>query len=77
MSDQLSMYVGQDGATGRLQLAIRKTDESGAGHGYRIAGPKFTGTGSVLLEHKLNADDADEIRRYLDAVFPPKAAGHE
>jgi hypothetical protein len=70
MPDKLTMTVGQDGATGRLQLAIHKIGPDGAGHGYRIAGPKFTGTGRTLLTRELTAEDAAEIRRYLDSVFP-------
>lgn len=70
MTDKLVMEVSRDGWTGGLQLSISQKDENGAGHGYRIAGPKFNGSGELLLSRKLDERDAAEIRRYLDAVFP-------
>lgn len=75
--DKLTMTVSQDGPTGRLQLAVHKVDEAGAGHGYRIAGPKFSGSGRTLLTHVLNEEDAAEIRRYLDTVFPLAELEHQ
>jgi hypothetical protein len=62
---------------GGLQLSISKRDETGLGSGYRIAGPKFDGTGETLLSAELSREDAAEIRRYLDAVYPPGAAPAE
>jgi hypothetical protein len=57
-----------------LQVSINKLDADGGGHGYRIAGPKFTLSGSRLLRRvKLDPHAAAEIRRYLDLVEP--AAG--
>ena len=70
MTDRLTIEVHRDGLTGKLQLAIHQTDENGAGNGYRLAGPKFNGTGETVLTATLDADDAAEIRRYLDAAFP-------
>jgi hypothetical protein len=70
MGDRLVLQVSRDGHTDRLQLAISKLDENGAGNGYRLAGPKFNGSGKTLLSRTLDEDDAAEIRRYLDAVFP-------
>jgi hypothetical protein len=77
MTDKVTMTVSQDGATGRLQLAVHKVDETGAGHGYRIAGAKFSGSGRTLLTRVLTAEDAAEIRRYLDAVFPLAELEHQ
>ncbi len=57
-----------------IQVSINKLDADGGGHGYRIAGPKFTLSGSRLLRGvRLDAHAAAEIRRYLDMVEP--AAG--
>ena len=60
-----------------LQLSINQTDENGTGDGYRLAGPKFNGSGEVLLTRHLDDRDAAEIRRYLDAVFPMPATDGE
>jgi hypothetical protein len=70
MTDRLIMEVTRDGWTDGLQMSISQLDENGAGHGYRIAGPKFNGSGEVLLKRELDERDAAEIRAYLDAVFP-------
>jgi hypothetical protein len=64
------LNVWRDGATGGLQLSIDNEREDGSGHGYRIAGPKFNGSGENLLKHRLDQRDADEIRSYLDVAFP-------
>lgn len=48
---------------GALQIGIG--DENG---GYRIAGPKYDGTGRTLLKHELTVTDGDEIKRYLRAI---------
>ncbi len=69
-TDKIHIDVCRDGLTNGLQLSINQTDEDGAGHGYRLAGPKFNGSGKVLLSRTLDERDATEIRRYLDAVFP-------
>lgn len=61
MSKIVTLEVSRRSTPGGLQLSINLKGE----HGYRIAGPKFDGTGTVLLEHVLNARDIDEIRSYL------------
>ena len=63
----------KDGWTGGLQLSI----EDATGSGFRIAGPKFNGSGTVLQKHKISERDAKEIRSYLDRAFPPNAAGQQ
>ncbi|HEY3652342.1 MAG TPA: hypothetical protein VGL33_30540 [Streptosporangiaceae bacterium] len=68
--DKITIDVSRDGLTNSLQLSINQLDEDDAGHGYRLAGPKFNGSGKVLLSRTLDERDAAEIRRYLDAVFP-------
>jgi hypothetical protein len=70
MTDKITLDVCKDGLTGKLQLSINKLDENGTGGGYRLAGPKFNGSSKPLLETELDQRDADEIRAYLDAVFP-------
>jgi hypothetical protein len=69
-TDKITIDVSRDGLTNGLQLSINQIDEDDAGHGYRLAGPKFNGSGKVLLSRTLDERDAAEIRRYLDAVFP-------
>ena len=73
MPDKLTIDVTRDGWTGKLQLSISKHDEDGTGTGYRLAGPKFNGSSEPVLSKILDRDDAEEIRRYLDAVFPVAA----
>src|SRR6266516_7429352 len=52
-----------------IQVSINKLDADGGGHGYRIAGPKFTLSGARLLRRvKLDAHTAAGIRRYLDRI---------
>jgi hypothetical protein len=64
-----------------IQVSINKLDADGGGHGYRIAGPKFTLNGARLLRRvKLDARSAAEIRRYLDripAVVPQTPSAEE
>jgi hypothetical protein len=74
MADKLTIEVSRDGWTNGLQLSINQTDENGAGHGYRLAGPKFNGSGETLLTATLDERDAEEIRHYLNAAFPLVAA---
>ena len=50
------------------QIGIHAVDEHGVGHGYRIAGPKFTGNERRTTKRVLTARDVAEIRRYLDLV---------
>jgi hypothetical protein len=66
----VALNVSRDGRTGGLQLSIDQECDNGTGHGYRIAGPKFNGSGENLLKHRLTERDADEIRVYLDSAFP-------
>ncbi len=55
--------VDRDKLTGGIQISIG--DDSG---GYRIAGPKYCGSGESLKRHVLTKRDADEIRHYLDRI---------
>lgn len=73
MSDRLTLKVSRDGWTGQLQLSINQLDSDDCGHGYRLAGPKFNGSGETLLSRTLDQRDADEIRAYLDRVLPQVA----
>ena len=75
MPDRLTIEIHRDGLSGKLQLGIHQTDENGAGHGYRLAGPEFSGSGETMLTRTLDERDAEEIRRYLDTAFPEKLAG--
>lgn len=53
---------------GELQVSINDQDETGLGHGYRIAGPKFSGDSKLLVRHVLDARDANEMSQYLSLV---------
>lgn len=70
MTDKLILEVTRDGWTKGLQLNIAQVDENDGGWGYRIAGPKFNGSQKTLLQTELTEQDANEIRGYLEAVFP-------
>lgn len=62
----MSIYISIDQRSdGRLQLSIGKQDKNGGGHGYRIAGPKYDGSGKILLRHTITPRDKDEIMSYL------------
>lgn len=58
------LEVWQDGLTGGIQLSIG--DDSG---GFRVGGPKFSGTGKSLRKFPIDQYTATEIRRYLDQAF--------
>jgi len=52
-----------------LQLSVNVYDDRGGGHGYRIAGPKYGASGSVLeLRHRMTPRDARELISYLERV---------
>ncbi len=61
----LALY--QDGWTKGYQLAME--DETGSG--FRLAGPKFNGSGKIIQRCEIDARAADEIRTYLDRSHPP------
>ncbi|MFJ4847597.1 hypothetical protein [Streptomyces sp. NPDC088733] len=73
MTKKVTIDISRDGWTNGLQLSINERDEDGRGHGYRLAGPKFNGSGEPVLSAELDERDAREIRAYLDAVFPVEA----
>lgn len=64
----ITLEVSRDALTNGVQLSINDVDGSGVGHGYRIAGPKFSGNGVVLLRKVLTPDEANEISQYLSRV---------
>lgn len=78
MSAAYTLVLLESDSKGRLQIAV--SDESGAGHGYRIAGPKYDGVEvDVAFRHELDSRDVDEIRLYLrlfdeihDGDMPPE-----
>ena len=51
---------------GGLQLSINVEDKDGSGHGYRIAGPEYSGGSATLPKHVIDKQDISEIRQYLD-----------
>lgn len=71
MAIEIGLY--RDGLTKGLQMSIDYADENGDGHGYRLAGPKFSGSSSRIFVHRLSSSDADRIRQYLDLEFPVKS----
>lgn len=61
--------------TGGTQIQIAQLDANGNGWGHRLAGPKhYNEPTKTLVERDLDADDAAEIRKMLDAAFPVAAA---
>lgn len=74
---RVHIAVDRDPSTGRLQLNIGCSDADGAGHGYRLAGPKYLGDSVEMLTHDLDTRDVREIREYLrawDEIHPERAA---
>lgn len=69
-TNRVTISVDRHGTTGAHQLSINLRYPDGLGHGYRLYGPKFTGNSTPVLDAVLDQRDADEIREYLDAVFP-------
>ncbi|NJQ14193.1 hypothetical protein [Streptomyces bohaiensis] len=61
----VEIAVDRDGWSGELQLSVG--DDRG---GYRLAGPKFNGSGTRIVSAQLRQQDADRIREYLDVAFP-------
>lgn len=66
MSD-IRLNVYRDGLTGGIQLAI---DDEERGTGYRLAGPKFNGSGERLLTCRIGQQEIVRLREYLDRVQP-------
>jgi len=60
------LSVDRDGLTNGIQLSIEQRDAKNSGTGYRFAGPKYSGCGTNLLRHRLNARDIAELRRHLE-----------
>lgn len=63
--ERVTIEVCLDGLTGGYQLAIF----AGNG-GFRLAGPKFSGTSKTILTCVVDERAAREIRARLDPVFP-------
>ena len=61
---------------GGLQLSINVEDKDGSGHGYRIAGPEYSGGSATLLKHVIDERDISEIRQYLDEAARVFASQH-
>ena len=66
----MKIYISVDKRSydGALQVSIGKSDDDGGGHGYRIAGPKYDGSGKQLLCHTLTQRDKEEIISYLNEI---------
>lgn len=56
--------------TPQHQVSIGVFDQDGKGSGYRLLGPKYTGTSRSVARARLNLRDAIAIRGALDQVFP-------
>lgn len=70
MSEVLLIQVFRDDWTKRLQLSIDVEDANGGGSGYRLDGPKFNGSSKALLRCRIDERAAQQMRAYLDRVFP-------
>lgn len=68
MADRLVLGVFLCGS--RPQVSLTRQDGNGQGGGRRLLGPSFNGTSELLQNKILDAGEAEEIRRMLDAVFP-------
>lgn len=71
--DQVGSYAGNP-----LRANLSVLDDSGAGHGYRLFGPKFNGApGKTLRTYPLSERDRREVRALLDEVDGPLVASEE
>jgi hypothetical protein len=70
---KVTLDIDRDRYTGGVQVSIGVENDAGSGHGYRLAGPKYLGNSESIKRVTLTENDAREIRRYLDTVYP--AAG--
>lgn len=68
MAAKPGIYLCVDRTRGAFQVSINVRDADGGGHGYRICGPKYDGTATPVVEHRLSERDVVEIERYLAAV---------
>lgn len=64
----MTIEIDRDGWTNNIQVNISKTDASGCGHGYRLAGPKYNGSSTQLWSHPLTPDDATMALALLAGV---------
>lgn len=68
---RLFLEVDRPNAAAGYRVSICVHGETGLGTGYRITGAKYGGAEPAdAWEVELTRRDADEIRRYLDGVFP-------
>ncbi len=61
----LSLRVYKDEWTKATQVSLDTKDD-----GYRLLGPKFNGSSSLVASQELTLADAREMRRMLDEAFP-------
>lgn len=59
---------------GGLQLHICGHDHEGRDLRYTLRGARFSGQADSRGEQTVTQQDADQIRLFLDAVFPPAPA---
>lgn len=64
------LCVDKDGWTGGIQTSIDIADDKDGGIGYRISGPKYNGSSKSLAKVVLSQRDAEQIRQYIDMVYP-------
>ena len=63
MSDYTKIVIESD-TEGRINIQCE--NENGAGHGHRLAGPKYGGGGGTMLSRvELAEDDIDALREYI------------
>jgi len=72
---KVTLDIDRDRYTGGIQVLIGVENDEGVGHGYRLAGPKCLGDSTSLKRVTLTEDDARQIRRYLDTIYPAAVAG--
>ena len=66
--ETLELNLYKDRLTGDYQVSLDIPEKTG----FRLMGPKFTGNSMKMRTHKLTENDANEIRWYLNKVFPVK-----
>jgi hypothetical protein len=73
----MKQIVIETDSKGRMSIGVE--NENGAGHGYRLAGPKYCAChpGQVVVRAVLNERDVAEIRSYLAMHAEEAGDGHE
>ena len=66
MKARVILDVDRDKQTGCFQVSIGNGET-----GYRLDGPKYRETSTNIVHIVMDEIDAEKVRGYIDAAFPP------